>query len=58
MPPFERPYEEAIALFDDAPDSAEKDLAEKGLYLAQRPSNRKGDLTDRPTLPSNLNECS
>jgi hypothetical protein len=58
MPPFERPYEEAIAVFDDAVDSAERDLAERGLHMAQRPSNRHGDMTDRPKLPTNLADCS
>jgi hypothetical protein len=58
MAVFERPYEDAIAVFDNAIDSAEQALAERGLLMAPRPADRGGTMTDRPELPPNLAECS
>ena len=51
-------FEDGLAYYDNAVDEAEQEILDMGLLMGERPTDTRGELTDRPHMPADLSECS
>lgn len=56
MPSFEVEYDEGLALYDNAIDTAEAEIISRGLPISTKPLDVNGDFARFPCMPADLGD--